>query len=447
MSLMPYFTQQFFDDNGDPLVGGKVYFYEPGTSTLKTVYSDSNGNTALSNPVVLDSAGRTQIFLDGYYKVVMKDANDTLLDTIDNVSAQFYQVTSSNQWVSQTASNLTFASANQFTLSGDETANYAQGRRITANVTAGTLYGTVANSVANGSPSTTTVTVILDSGNLDSGLSSVGLGIITEANNALPMFITQDKAANYTLTNTDGGRTIILGANAVDLTMGNANAFPDGFDFKLFNSGANQATAVGTINGFANVTFLQYESAHIFGDGANWFAFNLHNQEPVGSVKWWHKSANGTPQTLPWGWVEADGTVLSDAESPINGITLPAINTDGRFIRGSNTSGTEQANQNLSHAHTNSVSGNGANDVNVHRTANFSNFENLMIYDLDGSSGSYAYPAAGTRGSLMDVRSTADNLMANSSNIASLLSVSIDANGEAEARPDNISMVAIIKIK
>ena len=33
---------QYFDDAGDPLISGKVYFYETGTTTLKTTYSDVN---------------------------------------------------------------------------------------------------------------------------------------------------------------------------------------------------------------------------------------------------------------------------------------------------------------------------------------------------------------------------------------------------------------------
>jgi hypothetical protein len=49
---------QFFDNNGDPLAGGKICTYAAGTSTPQAVYTDSTGGTPHSNPVVLDSAGR-----------------------------------------------------------------------------------------------------------------------------------------------------------------------------------------------------------------------------------------------------------------------------------------------------------------------------------------------------------------------------------------------------
>ena len=31
---------QYFNDAGDPLVNGKIYFYESGTTTLKNTYAD-----------------------------------------------------------------------------------------------------------------------------------------------------------------------------------------------------------------------------------------------------------------------------------------------------------------------------------------------------------------------------------------------------------------------
>jgi hypothetical protein len=50
--------EQFFDASGNPLAGGKVYFYQAGTTTPQTTYSDSGGTTPNTNPLVLNSAGR-----------------------------------------------------------------------------------------------------------------------------------------------------------------------------------------------------------------------------------------------------------------------------------------------------------------------------------------------------------------------------------------------------
>jgi len=85
--LSPNPKQQFFDANGEPLVGGKIYTYEAGTSTPVATYTDSSGNTANTNPIILDSRGMCNIWLldTVNYKYVVKDANDTLIFTTDNI--------------------------------------------------------------------------------------------------------------------------------------------------------------------------------------------------------------------------------------------------------------------------------------------------------------------------------------------------------------------------
>lgn len=65
---------------------------------------------------------------------------------------------------------------------------------------------------------------------------------------------------------------------------------------------------------------------------------------PIGAVIDWHKSLTGVPATLPTGWVECNGQVLSDADSPLNGQTIPNLNNSGGssqnyFTRGGTTSG------------------------------------------------------------------------------------------------------------
>jgi hypothetical protein len=50
---------QFFDDNGSPLVGGKLYSYAAGTTTLLATYTTSAGTVANTNPIILNAGGRT----------------------------------------------------------------------------------------------------------------------------------------------------------------------------------------------------------------------------------------------------------------------------------------------------------------------------------------------------------------------------------------------------
>lgn len=81
---------QFFDNNGNPLTGGKLYTYAAGTTTPAVTYTNATGTTAHTNPIVLDAGGRVpsgEIWLtDGVsYKFVLKNANDVTIGTYDNV--------------------------------------------------------------------------------------------------------------------------------------------------------------------------------------------------------------------------------------------------------------------------------------------------------------------------------------------------------------------------
>ena len=81
--------QQFFDNNGLPLAGGLIYTYQAGTSTLLATYTTNAGTIANSNPIVLDSAGRTpqEIWMQtGFsYKFILKTATFETLQTLDNL--------------------------------------------------------------------------------------------------------------------------------------------------------------------------------------------------------------------------------------------------------------------------------------------------------------------------------------------------------------------------
>lgn len=91
VNLSPFANpgSQFFDDNGDPLSGGKIFTYAAGTTTPKASYTDYTGNTAHSNPIILDAAGRppSEVWLTygDAYKFILKDSADTLVGTFDNI--------------------------------------------------------------------------------------------------------------------------------------------------------------------------------------------------------------------------------------------------------------------------------------------------------------------------------------------------------------------------
>lgn len=80
---------QFFDDNGNPLTGGKLYTYLAGTTTPAVTYTSVTGLTANANPIVLDAAGRptAQVWLTSgvSYKFVVKTSTDVTIRTYDNL--------------------------------------------------------------------------------------------------------------------------------------------------------------------------------------------------------------------------------------------------------------------------------------------------------------------------------------------------------------------------
>lgn len=81
VNIAPAVRQQFLDVNGNPLSGAKLFVYIAGTTTKTNTYTTSAGVTPNSNPIVLDSAGRSPygIWLDAsvIYKFVFAPSTDT----------------------------------------------------------------------------------------------------------------------------------------------------------------------------------------------------------------------------------------------------------------------------------------------------------------------------------------------------------------------------------
>ncbi len=92
--LTPTAVQQFFDDNGEPLVGGKLFTYAAGTTTKTNTFTDENGGTANTNPIILDARGEANVWLSlgVAYKFVLSPATDTdpptnPIWTVDEISS------------------------------------------------------------------------------------------------------------------------------------------------------------------------------------------------------------------------------------------------------------------------------------------------------------------------------------------------------------------------
>jgi hypothetical protein len=187
------------DSSGDPRSGAKLFTYLAGTSTKVTTYQESTGVTPHTNPIVLNANGLppAPIWLTtgSTYKFVLAPSGDTdppasAILTIDNISAvnDTAAAATSTEW---TASGMTptQTGATTFTVAGDQTTVLHVGRRLKTTNTGGTVYATIIRSVFT---SLTTVTVLTDSGSLDSGLSAFSYGIASADNTSLP-FVSYDQ--------------------------------------------------------------------------------------------------------------------------------------------------------------------------------------------------------------------------------------------------------------
>ena len=216
--------QQFLTASGLPLSGGKILQYTAGTTTLTATYTDSTGITPNANPIILDSAGRysSQIwFTSGTnYKLVLQDSGGSTLLTEDNLTGVNDSGSATpSEWV-VTGLTPTYISATQFSLVGNQTANFQVGRRLQITVNAGTVYGSITASSFGGG--ITTVTVVLDSGALDVGISVVNYGLLGISNESVPYTYTTKPAFFASRAgNQTSGTTIIY--NSVINQQGGSN--------------------------------------------------------------------------------------------------------------------------------------------------------------------------------------------------------------------------------
>jgi hypothetical protein len=106
---------QFFDNNGNPLVGGKLYTYAAGTTTPQATFTSASGATPNSNPIILNGGGRVpaEIWLtDGLqYKFVLYTSTNTLIGSWDNIigiNSNFVNFVTSEEVQTATAGQTVF---------------------------------------------------------------------------------------------------------------------------------------------------------------------------------------------------------------------------------------------------------------------------------------------------------------------------------------------------
>jgi hypothetical protein len=108
VSITPSPYQQFLDNSGKPLAGGKVYTYDAGTTNLRNTYVDSSGTIQNTDPIILDAAGvpanasgvETGIWLANQsYKFCIQNSFGVQLRCIDNIPGYAFGILNlANTW-------------------------------------------------------------------------------------------------------------------------------------------------------------------------------------------------------------------------------------------------------------------------------------------------------------------------------------------------------------
>lgn len=281
-SLSPIGNEQQVDSNGAPLSGGLIYTYLAGSTTPAPTYTDNTGATPQANPIVLNTLGRpaSPIWLtDGVsHKFILTSSAGVQQWTIENITGVSSSTPTQDEWVLQSTVP-TYISATQFSVPGDKTAAFTVGRRVRAVCTGGVRYGYISVSAFT---TLTTVTLVIDSGSLDSGLSAVSVGLLSSDNSSVPWVKTSGSGLTVQGTLTVTGATTLAGNAASAL-----QAVPkQQLDAAVLPAGAIQFFAMSTTpsgwlkaNGAAvsRTTYATLFAAigTVFGVGDGSTTFNL----------------------------------------------------------------------------------------------------------------------------------------------------------------------------
>lgn len=88
-TLSPCPKLQFFDNEGKPAAGFKLYTYTASTTTPQATYADRAGEVANANPIILDARGECVAYLAAgqVYDFALTTANDTQVWTRNGITA------------------------------------------------------------------------------------------------------------------------------------------------------------------------------------------------------------------------------------------------------------------------------------------------------------------------------------------------------------------------
>lgn len=190
--ISSFANDQFFDTNGKPAVGYKLFTYAEGTTTKVDTYTNIDGTAKHTNPIILNAMGfpPAPIFLDilKRYKIVLANPTDTdpptsSLYTVDGIGVGLQvDVNTTAEWVD--GGFPTFISATSFAVPGDLTLILTAGRRVKLESGTGIHLGTIRTSTFGAG--VTTVTIFNDIGVLDPSLTAFFYGFLSSDGGSVP---------------------------------------------------------------------------------------------------------------------------------------------------------------------------------------------------------------------------------------------------------------------
>jgi hypothetical protein len=341
-SPIPNAKARFFNLAGTgPLAGGKLYTYVAGSpNTPKATYIDYNKSSSNTNPVILDSAGEADIWLDGNYKLYLTDANDVAqwANPIDNVqsinqvtttytttgSPNAYVLTPSPAITSYAGSSFTFIAS--FTNTGASTLN-VNGLGATAlkkngsialvagDIVSGQMYTVTYDGtnfqVLNINSSFTTLNVsglATFGGNIE--FSTDGDGIIDANGNKLLVFAKSSSAVNSLVVNnsaTGGNSGLSVQGSSPDIGISIITKGAGEFDINSFSAGLQN------LSGSSAAPLKFYEGVT---NGSNYIGLKASDS----------LSAN-TIFTLPGVDGTANQTLVTDGSANLSFIGISTLGT------------------------------------------------------------------------------------------------------------------------
>jgi hypothetical protein len=241
--LSPPPKAQFFDANGDPLVGGRVYTYAAGTTTPLATYTTSGGTTPNANPVILDARGEADIWYSPgvSYKVALKDADDATIWTVDNIAIAGSMATQNANSVNITGGTI----GSGVTFNGNTTGTASNVTGTVAVANGGTGATTAANARTNLGAAASGANTDITSLEQDVALVATGtVGTESIGYRGAPQ---NAQTAAYQLALTDNGKHVAITTGGITIPANSTAAFPIGATIAIYNaSGSSQTIAITT---------------------------------------------------------------------------------------------------------------------------------------------------------------------------------------------------------